>query len=105
MPKKHRTIRTKINDKPFQVRFNSRMKNYGECHVITSEDGRQRRAIVLRPQQTDEQLLDTLIHEALHGYFWEILCEEAVSKSANDITALILKVFDIAKKQEGSSKP
>jgi N-methylhydantoinase B len=54
------------------------MKAYGECRVITNPDGRQRRSIILRPQQSDEELLDTLIHEALHGYFWEILAEEAM---------------------------
>lgn len=103
MPRK--PFRTRINGKPFSVRFSSRMKAYGECQVITNPDGRQRRSIVLRPQQSDEELLDTLIHEALHGYFWEILAEEAVHRSANDITQLILKVFEVSKKQDGPSKP
>lgn len=91
-------ITTDIAGQKWSVRFSSKMQDYGICEVTQGSNGKTTRQIRVREGQTDAQLLDTLIHEALHAYYWDILGEHAVTHSARDITRLIRKVFDIKRK-------
>lgn len=95
MPKRLTTV---INGQKWTVQFSPKMQDYGVCEVTQKETGKVSRQIKVRDGQTDVQLLDTLIHEALHAYYWDILGEHAVTRSAKDITALLTKVFSISRK-------
>lgn len=95
MPKRMVTM---INGQKWTVHFSPKMQDYGVCEVVQQENGKVLRQIKVREGQTDLQLLDTLIHEALHAYYWDILGEHAVTRSAKDITQLISKVFSITRK-------
>ena len=44
--------------------------------------------ITIDPNVPEAELLDTIVHEALHGCYWD-LGEEAISEAASDISQLL----------------
>lgn len=95
MPKR---MTVKIGDHKWSVRFSPKLQDYGHCEVTVHKDGQISRTIIVREGQTDAQLMDTLIHEALHAYYWDILTEKAVAVSSRDIAKLLGKVFRVSRK-------
>ncbi len=95
MPKR---MTVKIGDHKWSVRFSPKLQDYGHCEVTVHKDGRISRVITVREDQTDAQLMDTLIHEALHAYYWDVLTEKAVATSSRDIAKMLGKVFRMSRK-------
>jgi NADP-dependent 3-hydroxy acid dehydrogenase YdfG len=84
-----------IAGKRWQIRYSPQLVNYGETHCGTDATGKPVRVIKLRPSQSDEELLDTAIHEALHAAFWGVLDEPAVERTAEDIARVVLALFRV----------
>ena len=74
--------------------------DYGECD--TAE--RSNREIRIALNQTDEELLDTIIHECLHACISD-LSEDPVETSAKDIAKVILKVGEWKRRESHGVKP
>jgi hypothetical protein len=52
---------------------------------------RTRRTIRIREGLSPERELDVLIHEMLHGAYWD-LCEEAIEATATDIARALFEM-------------
>ena len=60
--------------------------------------------ILVNPNQTERQLMNTIIHEMAHAFFWN-KSEENVSKFANTVTRfLYAQGWRKAKKSDKKSK-
>ena len=59
----------------------------GECDPPTNP----RKAILIAPKLPEADLLETAIHESIHGCLWD-LDEQAVSDTARDIAALLRRM-------------
>ncbi len=89
-----RPLRVRLDGAEWRVTWSGRMQDYGIC---ARGANRESRIIRLRSRQTDDELLDTLLHEALHALHWEV--EEAViAERATELAALILRVFEVRRK-------
>lgn len=93
-------MRARINGQWWDVQFSKQLKDYGHCEVTRRRRGKPRRVIKLRSRQPDAALVDTLVHEILHAYYWDILSEHAVTHSARDIARLLNRVFEIRRRAE-----
>ena len=86
-----RPLRVSLGGRIWRVVWCGRMTDYGQ---IEYGSDRESRVIRVRKQQTDHELLDTLIHEALHAQMPEV--EEAtIDQRAGEIAALVQRVFDL----------
>lgn len=77
-----------FHGKRWKLVFKDRMKDYGQADEPT-KIGKE---IRLRAKQTDFDLLDSVIHEALHCCGFDILDEEWVARSATDISKALWKL-------------
>jgi hypothetical protein len=66
---------------------------YGDCDAAN----KPRKAIRLDPDQTDEELLDTLLHEMGH-VLWPDLNEGAVERIAGEFCAAVLALFEVRRR-------
>lgn len=66
----------------------------GSCDAPTAKH----KSIYLEPEQSDESLLDTLIHELRHAEYPE-QSEDVVARRASELTRNILKLFNITRKE------
>lgn len=84
-------FRLKIAGKWWRVEYGSRgMINYGTACDVT-------RRIMLRPGQSDDDLLDTLVHEILHAQDWD-LDEGAVTRRATEVARAVRRVFALERR-------
>lgn len=95
-------MRARINGQSWEVQFSPQLRDYGHCEVTRRKRGKPRRVIKLRSRQSDAALVDTLVHEVLHAYYWDILSEYAVTHSARDIARLLNRVFEIRRRGGGA---
>ena len=93
-------MRARINGQWWDVQFSKQLRDYGHCEITRPRRGKPRRVIKLRSRQPDAALVDTLVHEILHAYYWDILSEHAVTHSARDIARLLNRVFEIRRRGE-----
>ena len=89
-----RPMRVRLDGAEWRVTWSARMHDYG---VIARGANRESRSIRLRSRQTDEELLDTLLHEALHALQWEVE-EPVIAERASELAALVLRVFALRRK-------
>lgn len=66
---------------------------YGDC----DHPSKHRKAIRYEPAQNDSQLLDTVLHEALHAVHPEFT-EDAITLEANALSDIVELVFDLKRK-------
>lgn len=80
-------MRCKLGGKWWQFRY-ANMVDYGDCTDPGKADGR---LIRVRASQSERDMLDTIVHEALHACRAE-LAEEAVADTASDIARLLWRL-------------
>lgn len=79
-------MKARLRGKVWHVRYVKRMPNTpdGECDA-PDIPGKE---IRIREGQQGRELVDTVIHEALHACFWD-LDDEAVHEAGHDIARLL----------------
>lgn len=85
----------RIDGRAWRIVF-ARIRDFGDCQYGAC---RRTRRIRISPDQSDEDLLDTLVHEILHAQDWA-LSEEAVTQRATEIAAAVLRVFELERRAE-----
>lgn len=88
-----RAIRTRIKGQTWRIEF-ANIGDYGHCEYGSC---RRTRRIRLNPSQSDEDLLDTVIHEMTHAQDWD-LDEEAVHQRATEIALVLHRLFRIQRR-------
>jgi hypothetical protein len=78
-------MRVRLGGRYWQLRFVPNLNNYGE---VEHGDTADTRIIRVRIKQGQEEMLDTLIHEAMHAARPE-LDEDAVATASRDIARLL----------------
>jgi hypothetical protein len=91
---RRRAIRATIRGDVWRVEF-AHIGDYGHCEYGSC---RRTRRIRLSPSQSDAELLDTVIHEMIHAQDWD-LSEEAVSQRANEIAAVVERLFEVRRRR------
>lgn len=86
MPKRTNKILFTLLGKPFEMVYR-RLKAYGDC---SPPDGDNCRTIRVRHGLSEQDELDTIIHECIHGCGWHI-DEEFVCRAATDIAKLLIQ--------------
>lgn len=79
-------MRCRLNGKLWELRFVN-MVDYGDC---TDGGTVETRIIRIRAKQSERDMLDTIIHEALHAT--TPLDEETVARAATDIQRLLWRL-------------
>ena len=98
MPSRPHIIR--IAGKAWRIEY-APIGDWGHCEYGSC---RRTRRIRINPNQSDGDLLDTLIHEMLHAQDWA-LSEDAVGPRATEIKTAILRLFDVTRKTRAVRKP
>jgi hypothetical protein len=80
-------MRVRLGGKYWRLRF-SAIKDYGD---ITDPGKAEGRLIRIGSWQSEEEQLDTIIHEALHASL-PLLDESAVHATANDLSRLLWRL-------------
>ena len=93
MPRR-KAIRATIRGDVWRVEF-ANIGDYGHCEYGSC---RRTRRIRLSPSQSDAELLDTVIHEMIHAQDWD-LSEEAVTQRANEIAAVVERLFEVRRRR------
>jgi len=89
---------TTIGGKSWRIEY-AHIADYGHCEYGSC---RRTRRIRINPNQSDEALLDTLIHEVLHAQDWD-LDENAVARRATEMRTAICKMFRVSRIGRGLS--
>ncbi len=88
-------IRTaRLGGHPYRIEWvRPDILNVGECETLEYvDDPAEDATISIDPQQTDHELMDTLIHEALHAIWRGAAAEDFVLHAARDIRRLLWRV-------------
>ncbi len=78
-------MRVRLGGRYWTLRFVPNLNNYGE---VEHGDTRATRIIRVRMKQGQQEMLDTVIHEAMHAARPE-LDEDAVATASRDIARLL----------------
>ena len=81
-------MRVRLGGRYWKLRFVPNLNNYGE---VEHGDTADTRIIRVRIKQGQQEMLDTLIHEALHASL-PLLDESAVHATANDLSRLLWRL-------------
>ena len=81
-------MRVRIGGKYWLLRFSGNLKDYGSMVDPGHADGR---IIRIGTWQSEEEQLDSIIHEALHASL-PLLDEAAVHATANDLSRLLWRL-------------
>jgi len=81
-------MRVRLGGRYWKLRFVPNLNNYGE---VEHGDTADTRIIRVRIRQGQQEMLDTLIHEALHASL-PLLDESAVHATANDLSRLLWRL-------------
>ena len=81
------TMRVRLGGKYYRLRF-AAIKDYGD---ITDPGKAEGRVIRIATWQGERDLLDSVIHEALHGSL-PLLDEAAIHATANDLSRLLWRL-------------
>jgi len=81
-------MRVRLGQRYWVFRFVNHLVNYGE---VEHGDSADTRIIRIRRGQSEQEMLDTIIHEALHAARPE-LDEDAVASTSNDLSRLLWKL-------------
>jgi hypothetical protein len=81
-----------IRGKRFRVEFSDAISERDDANV--DPPGTPHRTIWIRPHiaHDPQYFLEIMLHEALHGAFWD-LSEEAVSETAKDLAILVARTL------------
>tara|TARA_B100001964_G_C14016259_1_gene501693 strand:- start:24 stop:332 length:309 start_codon:yes stop_codon:yes gene_type:complete len=82
-------IRVKLRGKSWQLSRTINLKARGD--VDSPEVSKRRIRISSRVKDGTEELLEVVIHECLHGLFWD-LSEEAVQEAGVDLAKILAKL-------------
>jgi hypothetical protein len=81
-------MRVRLGGRYWELRFVPNLRNAGEVDFGMNLESR---IIRVRLGQSAEDMLDTIVHEALHASRPE-LDEDAVTKTANDVSRLLYRL-------------
>jgi hypothetical protein len=81
-------MRVRLGGRYWELRFVPNLRNDGEVDFGMNLESR---IIRVRLGQSAEDMLDTIVHEALHASRPE-LDEDAVTKTANDVSRLLYRL-------------
>jgi hypothetical protein len=81
-------MRVRLGGRYWELRFVPNLRNAGEVDFGMNLESR---IIRVRLGQSAENMLDTIVHEALHASRPE-LDEDAVTKTANDVSRLLYRL-------------
>jgi Zn-dependent peptidase ImmA (M78 family) len=88
-----------MKNKPFvfrtdkQVRYELLLKKPPKCYKaegLCYDPSEKIPKILINPDQTDNRVLNTIIHEIAHAFFWEA-SEKTVNKFGNTVARLLAK--------------
>lgn len=83
-----RPVRSHVfRGKRYAIKWRKLRGQVGSCDPPTEPA----KEIIIDPSQGEFELLDTLVHEALHAVMWDA-AEEAVEESATDIARLLWRM-------------
>jgi hypothetical protein len=81
-------MRVRLGGKYWRLRFVPNLNNYGE---VEHGDTADTRIIRVRMRQSQYEMMDTLIHEAMHAARPE-LDEDAVASASSDIARMLWRL-------------
>jgi len=75
----------------YNIRFDRQPLGRGHLGVCDAPTAGRNKTIVIRPNLSDRDKLDTAVHEALHACYWD-MDEEAVNEGASDIAKFLWRL-------------
>lgn len=78
-----------FDGKKYKIKWRKPYRSEGLCKAPNNKT--DDRFLMINPRASEQEIMDTLIHEALHACLW-VVDEYAVHQTANDISSLLYKV-------------
>ena len=84
-------MRVRLGKRWFTVRESKRLGDCGQCEITRHRNGTVTREVRVATWQTEQDALDTWVHEAMHG-IWPDKPESEVAAASAELSALLWRL-------------